>query len=604
MAARIATVVTGQAAQYVGTNRASPPSTVPGSVTCRSFDGVSDRIVLGRSSDLGKNYLLLMTFWRLSATVLPNDNGAQRLFTQYAVGGTRVGVGINRDRLSLTYTDTTGALVTVESDVKAQDINRHFLGLHVYAGGISVYLDGRLAIKAAASLADPDTARAVVGADTARRFFAGFIDDLAIYQNVPQYTDNWLRFYRNMAVGAFSRDYVATGFAAGVNQAAVATDGYSATGAASDGSSRVALATSFRTESVLGDQVVEFVVGVGEGDLRIGVYSTQHDFSLNNIGDTTASFAWNAAGELLNNGQPIASGLPAWSNSPTIALVWTPTTRRLALWVGGQFSHDYLLPVGTWTAAVALGTHSVKLNAGHACLLSMPADSNPLPSIVRSKLTSELRHLRLGELGAPLDDADTLVRDARTGATFGEYISPLPLEGTFTGDPFDKSRRVGGGIRITAGAHTQADTGGFFFAVALSPTTNDLTGEKIILESPDRWGLKLLDGKLYGWCGTVQVGATGVSLVAGGRYYLGLSLSPTGKLLIWAHVGYILESGDPITDQTQGDVWVGSGLSGINPFEGQLSHLVLSSKNVPSWKQTRLKTIYSWDAPSAAGLSP
>ena len=28
-----------------------------------------------------------------------------------------------------------------------------------------------------------------------------------------------------MAVGAFSRDYVATGFAAGVNQAAVATDG-------------------------------------------------------------------------------------------------------------------------------------------------------------------------------------------------------------------------------------------------------------------------------------------------------------------------------------------------------------------------------------------
>lgn len=604
MSARIATAVTGQSAQYIGTTQASPPTAAPGSATCRRFNGVGDRVVLGRSVDLGESYLMVLTFWRLTASVLPDDHTAQRLFTQYCVGGSRVAVGLNRDRLSITCTDSSGTPITVESRIKVYDVSRHFLGLSVTPAGAVAYLDGREAARVEAALAAPDYARAVIGADTAARFFSGYIDDFALYQSPPSSPDNWLRYYRRLVLGSEGRDYTAATFASGLHQAVVSAGGRAAVGFSTSPNSRVPVGASFRTEAELPDQALEFVFTRGEGDLRVGVFNSLHDLAADDLGKTQNSYAWLPDGSLEHGAAVASQGLPEWGANPVVALIWTPSDRKLSLWVDGEFSHNVTLPAGTWTAAVSLGTSSVTMSAGQGCFTTLPTDTGGLPAVAASKLTTEFRHLRLGELAAPLDDGDQTLRDARTGDAGGTYLQPAALEGSFTGDPFDKARRVAGGIQVPGASYTRAALEGFFFALALSPTSDDLSGEKVILESPDRWGLKLLDGKLYGWCGEVQVGATGTSLAAGGRYMLGLTVSPAGKLLMWAHVGYILESGDSITSQTQGDVWVGSKADGSAKFEGQVSHLVLSSKTLPLWKQQRLKLVYAWDAPSIDGETP
>lgn len=603
MSARVALSSIGQNGQYVGTTRVPTPTASPGSTTCRSFNGTSDRLILGSSSSLGSNFLAVMTFWRGESSVAGDNATAQRLFTQYCVGGTRVGVGINRSFLSLTYTDPSGRVYTVETSAKLLDVGRHFLAIEVTSTGVRIFLDGRIALKLTASLAAPDLARVCVGADTRTRFFKGMIDDLAVFQTIPGKTQNWLRYYRELVRGNYSRDYLAATFAAGFNSVTLSDDSYTAAGFSSLPTSRVAMATPWRAESELAEQYVEFKISAGSSDFMLGVIDSQHDLAVADIGTTAHSYAITMAGQVVSNNSVVASGLGAWSEANLVALGWKPATRTLSFWKDGTHVYDLNLPAETWTVALSLGTRTVSINSGQAVPFAMPTDTPGLPSKVWSKLTTEFRQMKLAEVSAPLDDTADLLTDAYTGSTVGSYFNPPALEAGFTVDPFDVSRRVGDGIKVNFGAYTAADDS-FFFALAFCPEESDLVGEKVLLESPTKWGVRLVDGKLNAWVGSVQVGSINAPFTAGKRYILGLARSGAGKLLVWTHIGYILQSGDAISPQTATDVWVGSGATLDRKFSGRLSHLVLSSKLPDAWKMTRLKTVYSWDVPDVAGMIP
>lgn len=366
MAARVAISTAGQNGQYVGTTRVPTPTASPGSATCRSFNGTSDRLILGPSNSLGATFLALMTFWRADTTILADNATSARLFTQYCVGGTRVGVGLNRSFLSLTYTNSAGTTATVESKAKVLDTSRHFLGIEVTASQIRVFLDGRVAIKVQTSLAAPDLARVCIGADTSARFFKGQIDDAAMFQAYPSKVQNWLRYYREVVRGNFSRDYQAATFAAGYDSVTVSDDGYQAAGFTNSPASRVPLAQSLRLEPELLQQFLEFRFDLGTGSLKIGVFNTLHDLSVADIGTTPNSYAFTTAGQLMQDNLVVASGFGTWSSANVMALGWDSVNNKLSLWCDGVHLYDLNLPAGTWTAAVSLGATTVYLNSGQA----------------------------------------------------------------------------------------------------------------------------------------------------------------------------------------------------------------------------------------------
>lgn len=603
MPARVAISTAGQNGQYVGTTRVPTPTASPGSTTARSFNGNGDRLLLGPSNDLGATFLALMTFWRQDTTILSDDLTSARLFTQYTIGGTRVGVGLNRSFLSLTYTDSSGTTRTVESRGRVVDISRHFLGVHVSVGEIRVYLDGRLAIRVTDSLAPPDLARVCVGADTRARFFRGQIDDVAFYKVAPGKTQNWLRYYRELVRGNFSRDYQAATFAEGHNAVTISDEGFTAAGFSATPASRVALTSPLRTEAELATQYAEFIPTAAGSGLRIGVINSQHDLATQDVGVTNNSYGFTPTGDLLRGGNVIATGLGQWGVGDSVAIGWKPATNTLSFWINGTHVYEINLPAETWTVALNLGTATVLLNSGQAVPFALPTDSPGVSAKVWSKLTTEFRQMKLAEVNAPLDDQGVDILDAYSGNKVGAYGLPAIREAGFTEDSFDYARRVGGGIRLDFGTHTAADDA-FFFAVAFSPEEADLVGDKVLLESPGKWGLQILDGKLNAWVGGVQVGSINAPFTAGESYILGLARSATGRLLVWTHIGYILQSADVTPVQTSADVYVGSSADGSKAFTGRLSHLVLSSKALAAWKMNRLKAVYSWDVPDVEGAIP
>ena len=603
MPARVALSSAGQNGQYVGTTRTSPPTAGPGSASCRFFNGTSDRLLLGPSNSLGANYRVAFSFWRADSSILQDNAGAQRLFTQYCVGGARVAVGLNRSFLSLTYTPSSGAEVTVESKVRVLDLLRQLVGLEVLDGGMRVYLDGRLAVEQSATLAAPDLARVCVGADTRTRYFRGYIDDLAAFQGAAANVDNWFRYYRNLVLQRFRRDYIAAPFSPGVNSVTLSDDSFAASGFSTTPKSRVAVSSPFRPEPEFPQQYVELSFQLGSGSPMIGVYSSAHDFSSADIGSTPTSYAFDPEGRLWNDGEIITSGLGTWGANDVMAIGWDQASSRFSLWRNGEQLHSFEVSSGEWTAAVSLGGWTVFLNTGRSALLSLPLDSPGLPLYAWSLLNTEFRHMRLGEVCAPLNEQGEVVVNAVTGVAAGVYQTPAVRVSGFTSDSLDFAREVGGGVRIDGGPHSAADDD-FFFSLAFSPVEADLTGEVIILESPTKWGMRLIDGKLNVWVGDVQVGSANAPFTAGERYLLGMTRSPAGRLLVWTYIGYILQSGDVISPQTATDVWVGSAADGSKAFSGKFSHLVLSGKRPAAWKLDRLKSVYSWNLPDIEGMIP
>ena len=606
MPARLAISTNGRHGQYVGTTREFPPSSAPGTGMARYFNGAGDRLVGRRASDLGATFTLSLSFWRADTTTTPDDQTGQRLFTQPRAGGTRVSVGLNRSLISVTYTDNTGMVFTVESVVSVQDTQRHILLLQVTATQVIVMIDGREALRRNAVLAAPDSALCSFGSDANSRFFKGWMDDIATYQTPPLHIQNWARYHRALVQQNWSRDYTAAPFGAPYHSATVTDEGYTAVGTTTvPAYSRVAAATPFRLEAELNTQFVEFrtAASTNDGQVGFGVISSTHDMQTTDIGQGPGSYLLTQAGEVIHDGQPIVTGLQAWTASDVIALGWVASTRVLSFWRNGTLLHSITLASGTWYPAVRLGSNTVRMNSGQAPVISLPGDAPGLPALVFSRLTTQLRQLRLGELAAPLDDEDLVLRDVRTGTPFGTYAGPRQRVQGFTQESLDAASLVSGGIQVGSGAYTSAD-GGFFWIIAMQPTAADLIGEHVLLEVTGKAGLKLIDGRIYGWVGGTQVGAIDPTFEADGRYLVGMTTSASGRILLWCHLGFMLQSADPITPQAAGVMHIGSTETGSSKFEGKLSHLVLSSTGIPRWKLDRLRTAYSWDDPDIAGLLP
>lgn len=606
MVARLAISTTGRNGQYVGTTRVVPPTAGVGSPTARRFNGSSDRIICPRSNDLGPEFMLMLTFWRTDGSITPNDLVSERLFSQYALGSTRIGVGFNRSFLAVNYTDSNGSNFTAETRVEVLDTRRHHLMLLVRSNGFSVHLDGYEAFSLNVNLADPDSSRANLGSDCNSRFFKGVMDDVATYRTLPRFPVNWAQYYRALVTGAAPRDYTAATFAAGYDSVTLTNNGFSATGALLNPQpSRVPLAQAFRTEPELPMQFVEFrfLPLSSPGTIKLGVFNPSHDLSQDDIGTTLESYAYTQDGRLLRNNVPVVSSLGGWGTGDSMALGWESATGKISLWRNGTKQHEYALPADTWTAAVTLGPNSVSMNSGQLYPFALPLDSPGLPSVVYSRLNTEFRQMKLAELCSPLDEDGDLIRDAYTGVAAGSYLGSRQVVPGFTPDSLDKARQVGGGVKVNFAAHTTADDS-FFFAIAYQPHADDLIGEKVILESPGKWGIRLLDGKLNAWVGSVQTGSSEVAFDPGSRYLIGLSRSPGGKLLVWCHIGYILQSGDVTPILTAGDVWVGSGADGARALTGKFSHLVLSSQVPARWKLDRLRQCYDWDLPNIAESIP
>lgn len=603
MPARLAISSTNVHGQYVGTTRVPAPSATPGSSTCRQFNGLSDRLLLGPSNALGANFLAVLSFWRGDTSVLPDNQTSARLFTQYAVGGTRIAAGLNGQGLSITFTEAAGSRQTVQVYGTLQDTARHTLALAVQGDDIRLWLDGRLALQLQATLAAPDLARVCVGADTASRFFKGFIDDLAVYKVWPSKTQGWLNYYQDLLLSRYRRDYLATPFAGAVNGAAISGEGFQVQGLSVSPTSRVALSQPWRDDEQLPLQVVELRFKPGSGELRVGVIGPGHDLAEKAPGETAHSYGFTQQGRLRHDAQEVLSGLAEWTTSSVISLRWQAPTRALEFWVDGVFQTSLTLPAGQWTVALSLAGNTAFLNSGQTTPFALGSDAPPLPLHLWSQLTTEFRHAKLGEVCAPLDDLDNQLRDAYTGATVGSYSNPLPLEASFTGDPYDFSRRVGDNIKVTAASFTAADDS-FFFALAFSPEAADLVGEVSLLHSPGKWSLQLIDGRLNATVGGVQVGSVNAPFAAGGCYLIGVARSAAGRLLVWCHLGYIMQSGDTTVPQTAADVYVGSQADGSRKFSGRLSHLLLAGTQPARWKLDRLRNAVAWSTPDVQGAMP
>ncbi len=601
MTARLALSSGTRTAQYVGTTKVNSPSPIPGSAFARRFNGTSDRVVLSPSSEIGVNFMLSLVAWKASTVSLPDNDVSHRLFTQFAVGGgTRIAVGFNGRKLALFYTTAVGTEVMVESAVDVLTTDRLHIVLEVKSGAIKVLLNGRKAIELTTSLASPGPANALLGSDAGSRFFSGTLDEVALFQAWPARIESWTRYWLSLVAGRQGRDYIAAGLANPQAGAVILADDAGAQG--SEELSRATLSAPFSNHATIGEQIVEFSMGTATDEFRIGVFNETFSTISNLIGEAPGSVAYLSTGRLLVDGVQDGQSYPPLLDTQELAITFNPTSGLLRFHVNGVETVSKTLTAGTWTAAAIFGRRGMTVNTGNLPQgVGLPAAA-PTASRWWSKLSTELRNMKAGNMVSALDDLGSDIVDAYSGATIGLYTSPVPLEAGFTGDPYDYSRRVGGGIKVLAAPAAGAD---FFFGLAFSPEASDLIGTKTLLECPGKWAMKLLDGRLNCSVGAVQVGSTEVAFEAGKRYLVAMTRSPGGTLLVWTHVGYVLQSGDVTSLQTSGDVWVGSAAGGATEqFAGRLSHLILSGGSMDKWKRDRLAATNAWDTMVLAGQLP
>lgn len=604
MAARLALSSNNRNGQYVGTNLVVTPTPTTGSPTARSFNGAGDRVVGPRSVDLGTTYALVMTFWRTDGAALPDDFTAARLFTQHCIGGTRVAVGLNQDRLSITYTTAEGQTYTVQADQPLVDADRHVLCLRVLATEIIVYLEGREVLRASATLRAPDTAPCTLGSDRSQRFFKGVIDDVAFFNAEPGRIENWLRYQSALVRKANPRDFVASPWGEGVHSTMITGEGYDARGNSTSPLSQVRLANPFGEVPELTPAKVELKFTPGTTPLRVGVVAPGYSLGTQEIG-AGDSYAYTEDGRLLNQGLVAVSGIPTWTSANVMAVGYDAGSSTLTLWRDGVQIHSYSIPAGSWYPAVTLGNSQVRVNSGQRQWRTLPVDTIGVYSSAWSRLATEFHHMKLGQVAALLNDSDTVLRDANSGAARGVYLEPVGTIGSsISGDTLDMSRTVGAGIRINAQLWTKADQD-FFFAIGFSPLAEDLEGERMLLMSPGgRFSLSIVDGRLFASVGGVSVGTANVAFEAGKRYLLGMHKGTSGRLMVWSSNGYLLQSADTLVSQSAADLWVGSAEDGSKKFAGLLSHLVLADAKPPNWKLDRLAKAAVWDKPIVDGLEP
>lgn len=604
MTARVALSSGSRSAQYVGTTRVGSSGGVNGSSTARLFNGAGDRIILARSDEIGESFTLGITFWRSNTNTVIDNKVAARLFTQYGVGVTRIGVGINRTKLAVTYTTPGGTQVTVETEVELITTAPQHLILEVSPTQIEVLLNGYRALLLTAALCLPGKAMATVCSDTASRYFAGGIDDLVIYPQPPADLSNWTRYYLALTRTSYTRDFTPSPLHEGYAGASLMAGGMSAQG--SEDLSRVRTEYPFRANPELGVQVVEiqFELSAGLEGFRLGIVNSSHDMVASQPGDSPDSWAYTSGGQVINDSLVSNDSIPILREGDKLALSFDPDTRRTALLVSGVEVHSFTAAPGTWYPAATIGKRMVKFNTGIdvAKVSTLPARPG-VYSAVSSRLTTELHHMKAGEVSCALDDADTFVRD-QAGTVVGVYYGTAVLDGGLTGDSFDVSRKVGGGIKLNSSSNLVAGLN-FFFSICFSPEASDLVGDHVLFQSSDKFLLKLIDGRLFASVGSIQVGSIDPAFEAGKRYIVGITRSPGGKLMVWCHLGFILQSGDTTVAQVSDEVWIGSAPGGVTEvFAGKLSHFIGATTQPALWKRDRLAKAHAWDDPILIGLLP
>lgn len=607
MVARLALSSNNRNGQYVGTSLVTAPTPTSGSPTARYFNGAGDRVVGQRSSDLGPTFALLMTFWRADGTILPDDQVAARLFSQYCVGGTRVAVGINQDRLAVTYTTSAGQTFTVHTETPLMDSERHVLCLEVTSTEIILRLEGLEVLRVAATLRVPDTGFCNIGSDRARRFFKGTIDDLAIFQTAPGRFSNWTRYHAALVRKTNPRDYVPSIWGEGVHSTVITDNGFEARGTSASPLSQVRLADPFSTAPEVNPALAEFRFTGGSTAVRIGLVPSGFQLGDQTLGEGS-SYAYTEDGRLINQGATEVSGIPTWTSADSMAFGYDAAASIISLWKNGVQIHSYPVPAGTWYLAVAQGDRQVRVNTGQRLWRSFPVGTTGIYSAAWSRLATEFHHMKVGEVAALLNDTDGIVRDANSGLSRGVYLAPIgDLAPSLTNDSLDTSRETGGGLRITSEAWTAPDFD-FFFAIGFSPTAADLVGERVLLMSPwsegDRVILSLVDGRLYAAVSYTNVGTSNVAVEVGKKYFIGITRGTTGKLMVWSSHGYLLQSDSPSPAIFRNDMWIGVDDTGNRRFEGLISHLVLASARPAAWKLDRLAKAALWDKPIVDGLEP
>lgn len=591
MVARIAKSQTGTLAQYVGTTRTAQAPGY-GAAFVRGFNGTTDRMVGPRAVDLGSNFMVSVMAARAAGTILFDDMVSARIFTQPCVGGTRVGFGINRSFVSLVVTNSSGVQYVVESKVTVLNTQVHSYALVVKAASVELYFDGRLAIEHSVTLTAPATAQCTVGSDAASRFFAGSMHDMALFATLPPNYQNWIKYQRAVFKGVSPRDAIWGGFSSGFNSVVLTGGAMLASGSLP--TSRVGLTTTFSAAPELPEQVVEFYFSTLDPDAHIGVFTSSHDLATQALGTTPHSLRFTQDGFGFINDVQVASGFDTWTKDDVMALKFQPTSMQLSLLKNGVSLTTVTLPAGVWTAGLDLGVSDVRLNTG-AWVSSLTApEALGLPSKLWSRLTTEFRHLRLGEVSAPMDDTGTDITDARTGTVYGVRGSVAVPQPAITSDSFDTAVLATGGITMSQGLWTVADDS-FFAGLAFSPTAADLTGTHVLLECGDKWGLKLVDNVLIAWVGNNSASTFGgAALEEGKRYWVGMALQG-GIIKIWSAGFFGKVSTGTVNGQVAADVTVGSAAAGADQWQGRLSHLVLSSTVPADWKLARLNAAESWE---------
>ena len=388
MTARVALSSGSRSAQYVGTTRVGSSGGVNGSSTARLFNGAGDRIILARSDEIGESFTLGITFWRSNTNTVIDNKVAARLFTQYGVGVTRIGVGINRTKLAVTYTTPGGTQVTVETEVELITTAPQHLILEVSPTQIEVLLNGYRALLLTASLCLPGKAMATVCSDTASRYFAGGIDDLVIYPQPLADLSNWTRYYLALTRTSYTRDFTPSPLHEGYAGAVLMEGGMSAQG--SEEFSRVRTEFPFRANAELGVQVVEiqFELSAGLEGFRLGIVNSSHDMELAQPGDSPDSWAFTSGGQVINDSLVSNDSIPILQEGDKLAISFDPLTRITALLVSGVEVYSLTVPAGTWYPAATIGKRMVKFNTGVdvAKVSTLPARPG-VYSAVASRLT-------------------------------------------------------------------------------------------------------------------------------------------------------------------------------------------------------------------------
>ena len=571
-----------------------------------------------------------------------------------AVGINRGKLAIVMELRLASSSGVVGVVRMFESDIDMMDTNKHTLGVWVQGnsaiGGseVIVFLDGKEAMHWVTTHVDvaPETtgARRIVnaaqtpicfGSDSGQRNFHGYMDDIAcynlIFQPTPQQVLDLHQYLRAVENGVTFRSYTGapfqyhvglpprnTGGAAAWSQWVIvpetglnpqwsdpnppAYEFVSKPGTSAE-NARSALASPFSTDLNFPEQVVEFKFTAGSepipAHLAIGITSSPTvTFNGGHLGETSTSYSYLPDGRVRHNNSTVAGGLPTWGFSDYVAMKWTAATGQIKFYKGAVEVYSFTPGGGPWYPAARFGNNGVTVASGNRAYKNFPQHTLGVPWVApRGVLTSEFMGGRPAPLACTLQETGTTFASVGTTTAIGTSSAAV-IQPSITGDPNETSRLVGTLLEFNT-TTLAAPRDQFFYGLAFSPTASDLSGIKVLLGTinpADLWGIQLVSGSLQAWVGGVTVSIPTGQIVAGGKYYVGIDRSPTGKLRMWLSGNWVAQSTAQtvVTGVLSRKIAVGYGQAGVSKFEGSVSHVIISNVTMPAWRLARIAQAGAW----------